>query len=314
MYVKSENVRSLKEFIMLRSVSYAAVFFYFFTSAIFFVSAQEPSSEQLEVPKVLVDALVMKKQQIQPELKLPGVVEPLIEGRLTSEIRGIITRVEKNLGDKVESDDIIMYVKNTQVGQSFREYAVRSPVDGFVTRLPVLRGSFIEPNQDLGTVMDTNSLRIVGQVPAVHLASLERGQKAKLKLGREEMDAKISGVARQVEAETGTARVELTPDKQDGRLVAGSVGELTIFMKELNTLAIPLSAKVEIGESVYVRKIVDDKIVITPVELGRMIGQQRVIISGLEVGDEIVTRATDYLKDGDGIKRTSSTKTQQESE
>lgn len=112
--------------------------------------SEDVAGEKLEVPKILVDAMMMEKQSIQPKLKLPGVVEPLIEGRLTSEIRGIITRIEKRLGDEVKNDDVIMFVKNTQVGQSFREYAVRSPVDGVVTRLPVVRGSFIEPNQDLG--------------------------------------------------------------------------------------------------------------------------------------------------------------------
>lgn len=294
---------------MTKTVSYFAAFCFFSLISLPTFSQDNPSDQQrLKVPKVLVDAMVMKKQRIQPELKLPGVVEPLIEGRLTSEIRGIITRIEKRLGDKVSQNDVVMFVKNTQVGQSFREYAVRSPVNGTITRLPVVRGSFIEPNEDLGTVIDTKSLKIVGQVPAVHLASLERGQEAKFKLGREVINAKIFGVARQVEAQTGTARVELTPNIQDGQLVAGSVGELTILMKELKTLAIPLSAKLEIGESVYVRKIVNDKIIVTPVELGRMIGQQRVILSGLSEGDEIVTRSTDYLKDGDGIKRTSSSK------
>ncbi|MEZ4870664.1 MAG: HlyD family efflux transporter periplasmic adaptor subunit [Bdellovibrionales bacterium] len=257
-----------------------------------------------DVPEVLVEALVMEKKLLQPKLQVPATVEPLVQGRLTAEISGTVTRLRKRLGEKVKQNEAIFYIKNLQVGAEFREYAVRTPVSGEVTALNVRVGAYVEAGQLMGHVIDSRSLLIRAEVPAAYSSKLKAGQKAEFKLGSEQVDAAIIGVAKHIKASTGTASVELQPTSTGMSFVSGSVGYVTIYLDPIDTIAIPVASILEIADKVYVRIInSDDRINLREVELGDMIGQERVLLKGLEPGDEIVVRATDHIREGDPIRR-----------
>lgn len=266
-------------------------------------SAFAESSGGIEIPEILVDAMLMESQEIQPHLQLPGIVEPLYHGELMTEVEGIVTRRQKNLGDTVKKDDPILYVKNSQIGYNFKEYAVRAPVSGLVTELSVTVGQYVRPGQSLGGVTNPKAMRIIAEVPAIHLPQLREKQQGRFEMGNLTADVEITGVARYVKPQTGTARIELEPRNFEGQLVSGSVGNLTIYLDTRKALAIPLPALVDIGEHVYVRKIIENKVQMQKVTLGPLVGSQRIVLEGLNEGDEIVVEATDHLKAGDPIKR-----------
>lgn len=252
----------------------------------------------------LVETIVIEEKALKAKLVVPATVEPLVQGRLTAEIAGTVTRVNRRLGETVKRGEAVFFIKSLEVGIEFREYAVRSLVDGEVTELNIQVGSYVSPGQIMGHVTNSDSLLIKAEVPASHTARLRRGLKALFNIEGLELAAEIRGVARHIKENTGTASVELMPVEKSPSIISGTVGRLTIFLDEVVAKAIPIAAKFEIADKEYVRTIdANDKVVFKEVVLGEMIGQERVVNQGLEVGDEVIIRSADHLREGDPIRR-----------
>ena len=196
---------------------------------------------------------------------------------------------------------------------------LRSPSDGVVGSLPFRIGDFVGPSTQSGltTVADAYEMYVyfslterdvmsriaehgsldkaVAAFPPVILLTAN-GDTCAVK-GRVES---ISGV---VDSSTGSVSARAVFPNADNHLLSGSTGSIVIPKKMKQVIVIPQSATYEIQDKIYVYKVVDGKAesaIITVLPMND--GQHYVVTSGLAVGDVIVAKGANYVKEGQEIK------------
>lgn len=195
---------------------------------------------------------------------------------------------------------------------------LRSPSDGVVGSLPYRVGDYVSPTMQgvLTTVADAQEMYVyfslterdvmsriaehgsldkaVKTFPPVSLLTVN-GDTCSVK-GRVES---ISGV---VESQTGAVSARAVFPNADGLLLSGSTGRLVIPRTLKQVIVIPQTATYEIQDKIYVYKVVDGKTesaIITVLPMND--GQNYVVTSGISVGDVIVAKGANYVKEGESV-------------
>jgi len=90
-----------------------------FTLLIFISCAQEETgqeqvteavSEEVPVRGIPVEVLVIKKQVLRQEVSLSGVIQPIHKVDIVSEVSGKVTRIVKDLGQRITHRDTLAYI------------------------------------------------------------------------------------------------------------------------------------------------------------------------------------------------------------
>ena len=195
---------------------------------------------------------------------------------------------------------------------------LRSPSDGVVGSLPYRVGDYVSPTMQgtLTTVADAQEMYVyfslterdimsrliehgsldkaVTAFPPVSLVTAN-GDTCSVK-GRVES---ISGV---VESQTGAVSARAVFPNANGLLLSGSTGTLVIPHEMKQVIVIPQTATYEIQDKIYVYKVIDGKAesaLITVLSMND--GQHYVVTSGISVGDVIVAKGANYVKEGQGL-------------
>lgn len=260
------------------------------------------------IPKaaaIEVETALIKIEELKPQAKYPAEVSSAVQGKIISEVSGTITQMTKKLGEKVRRGESILYIRQSQYGMNFNPYAVRAPASGVLTRLPLALGDHVHAAQSIGEITDPKQILLQIEVPASDLPNIEPGLSAEFLNDGEVYQAKVKAVSPAVDSTTGTARTELeVVSANRDQLRVGTVGQLVLQMKPLAVITVPPKAIVTIDSKFYLRQI-DQKntVKLVPVKVGKLMGDKQIVTSGIEIGSEIVVKSSDYLKDGDVVKR-----------
>jgi hypothetical protein len=149
----------------------------------------------------------------------------------------------------------------------------------------------------------TQRLRILVSVPEGYLSAIHVGGHAQLTFQESpgvNFTGEITRTANSVDPNTRTMLTEVQVDNRSGKLVPGMYTVVT-FPPAPGAEGPPLVS----GDAVVIRhdqptiaKVVDGKIHLQPVTIGRDFGGLVEILSGLQAGDIIVTNVTDDVVEG----------------
>src|SRR5258708_28148565 len=127
---------------------------------------------------------------------------------------------------------------------------------------------------------------------------LDRGQKTELAVGKLDTHDNV------MDTTTGTVKLRATFDNKDEALFPNqfvNVRLLVDTVKDATVVPVAAIQRGQPGTYVYLVKA-DDTVAIKVVTLGVTDGEKVQIMSGLEVGDEVVIDGTDRLRDGATIR------------
>ena len=106
-----------------------------------------------------------------------------------------------------------------------------------------------------------------------------------------------------VDEETGTVTLRAVLPNPDGLLLPGQLVDTAILAGELSAAMLVPQAAVQLGTGDAALMVVEDgKVRRQPVELGKMLGGEWLILSGLEPGDEIALDNLQKLADGAPVR------------
>ena len=128
---------------------------------------------------------------------------------------------------------------------------------------------------------------------------LDRAQKTELAVGRLDTHDNV------IDVTTGTVKLRATFDNKDETLFPNQFVNVRLLVDTVkDAVVVPVAAiqRGQPGTFVYVAKP-DDTVAIRVVELGASDGEKQQILSGLQVGDQVVIDGTDRLRDGAKIRR-----------
>jgi membrane fusion protein, multidrug efflux system len=187
---------------------------------------------------------------------------------------------------------------------------VKAPFDGVVTARNVDIGDLVNAGGTTGRalfqVSDIHRMRVYVNVPQAFLGEIKPGIKATLYLpGQQEtFEAEIVSTSNSLAENSRTASIELQADNPDGKLWPGAFTEVHFHIpSDPNTLRIPATALVFSAHGMQVAAVdQSDKIALKPVIVGRNLGNNVEIESGLSLADRLVDNPLESTQTGDTVQ------------
>ena len=196
---------------------------------------------------------------------------------------------------------------------------ITAPVTGSIGEIPVRTGDQVSPSTYLTTVSGNANMDAEFSLSETVLSmilsegfTMDPNQLAKIspevsfimKNGTEyDQKGKITRATGVVNASTGTISLKATFANPKGQLYSGMQGSVVLPMKEDSVMVIPQEAVVKLQDRQQVYKVQPDSTV-TSVEVTTQDifdGEHYIALSGLNVGDRIVTVGANNLHEGQRV-------------
>ncbi len=190
-----------------------------------------------------------------------------------------------------------------------------APFDGEVTERNTDIGALINAGSGVGggsgpvlfRVADVHKVRVFVQVPQRMSAEIHEGQKADLRLPQfpdKTFEATVATTARAINRSARTLLVELHADNPNGVLQPGSYTEVRFNLPpDPNVLEIPTRTLIFRQDGLEAAVIgQDDRIEMKKVSIGRNLGSNVEVLSGLAPSDRVVVSPPDSLAAGDLVR------------
>lgn len=200
-------------------------------------------------------------------------------------------------------------VRRLEAMEGFKR--ITAPFDGVVTVRKTDIGALINAGSSAGhelfKVADIHKMRVYVRVPQAMAAGLKDGMTASLHLPQypnKTFDAVLTNTSNAVSKDSRSLLVELQVENKDGQLWPGTFAEVHFNLPDdPHILHVPTSALLFRKEGMEVATVgADGKIVLKPVELGRDLGTDVEIRSGLAVTDKVVDNPSDSIAQGDIVR------------
>jgi RND family efflux transporter MFP subunit len=187
-----------------------------------------------------------------------------------------------------------------------------APFDGIVTERNTDIGALINAGSGSGgggapllfKVADMHEMRVYVQVPQAISAGIHAGLVASLILPQypeRVFHAVVATTARAINTSARTLLVELHADNSDGMLQPGTFAEVHFELPpNRNTIRIPTSALIFREAGMQVALVgPDNRAELRPVTLGRNLGTEVEVLTGLTPSDRVINSPPDSLASGD---------------
>jgi RND family efflux transporter MFP subunit len=204
-------------------------------------------------------------------------------------------------------------VDRLQALESFKR--ITAPFDGVVTARETDIGALINAGSGVGggngpelfRVADVHMMRIYVQVPQQLSAGIKGGLKAELQLPQypnKTFDATVATTSSAINTNARTLLVELHANNPDDALQPGAYAQVAFELpSDPDTVRVPTSALVFREHGMEVATInPDDTVQLKPIKLGRNLGTEVEVLSGLTLSDRVVNSPPDSLSTGDKVR------------
>jgi RND family efflux transporter MFP subunit len=201
------------------------------------------------------------------------------------------------------------YVAQLEAFESFKKLV--APFDGVVTARKVDVGALVQASAantpQLFEISDVHEMRIYVEVPQVFASQLKQGMKAEFKLAQYPnriFHAILATTSDAISRGSRTLLVELHRDNKDRVLQPGSFAEVHFEIPaDQNALTLPASALIFRSGGPQVAVVgPDNKIVLKHIEIGRDLGTEIEVLSGVASSDKVVRDPSDSIDGGDAIR------------
>jgi RND family efflux transporter MFP subunit len=191
--------------------------------------------------------------------------------------------------------------------QAFRR--IVSPIDGVVTARNTDVGALIDPGgnaRELFHIVSVDRLRVFVSVPQLYSQAAEPGMSADLSLqefpGRT-FPGKLVRTARSIDVASRTLLTEIDVENRKGELLPGSYAQVHLKLPTPQAaFTLPVNALIFRSEGLRVATIVNGRVELTPIVIGRDYGTTVEVISGLNGGERVVINPPDSLEAGQTVR------------
>lgn len=179
-----------------------------------------------------------------------------------------------------------------------------SPFNGVVTERKGAIGENIGAGQLLYHLVDTTNLVVETGVAEGMVSRLKEGAKVQLTLlGKEPLSGRIETVSSVMDQASKTYPVRIAVSNTNKSLKVGMTVSVEIALGGIKeTLAVEKGSVIISNESYYVMKVVDGKAIKTQITIGATSATHYEVLTGLNMGEQIVTSNPGLLKGNETIK------------
>ncbi len=250
-----------------------------------------------------VNTMPVEIGSLDDYLEFGGDISPVSSVDIYPDQSGKLSSLSVSVGDYVYKDQVIGGVDASRPGMNFEISPIEAPVSGTISSLPISIGMTVGPSVSVGKISSVRNLEIVTYIPERFVSRIAMNQLAFLTFDAfpgETFEAHITEINPVLDPSTRTMKVTLLFDETDERVRAGMYTRIKLITQNIkDVIVVPYDAVVSRSGETYVFTVRPDntaeKRIVMP---GLRVDDLQEIISGLEVGERIVTRGQTLLDDG----------------
>ena len=190
-------------------------------------------------------------------------------------------------------------------------YNVRAPFDGVIGDVPTKAGDYVTPQTDLTTVNQNQPLEVLIEVPIEAASRIRQGMTVELLYpnGESVGISQVSFVAPEANSDTQTVQVKALYGNSLGELRTDELVRARVIWEEEEGLTVPFASVTRIGDQAFVFVVNGESeasesdrseepsllVSQVPVKLGSLQDQSYEVVSGVDVGDRIVSSGVQKL-------------------
>lgn len=216
--------------------------------------------------------------------------------------------LERRVGSQTDRDTRLaqLRVNEAQVQLARAQRAkstLLAPFDGEVGLRHISPGDFVSAGQDLVEVVDTQQMKLDFTLPERDITQIQVGQTVEVlvdALPNRVFQGEIYAISPSSRSGSHNLSIRARIANEDGQLRPGLFARITIITgRDNNALMIPEAAIIPENNDFFIMRVdSENTISLVPVTLGsRRVGEVQ-ILTGLEVGDVIVTAGQIKLRPG----------------
>jgi HlyD family secretion protein len=202
-----------------------------------------------------------------------------------------------------EADKALLEAQRRDLVWRRSKSEIRSPVDGQISRRTARVGAVASSASDaMFRIIARGDIELDAEIAEGDIGKIREGQAARVTVtGMTEVPGTVRLISSEVDRSTrlGKVRIALAPNKA---LRPGGFGRGTITTASSRGLAVPTSAVVYVNGNASVQVVKDARVATRPIVSGLKTQQFIEVRSGLAEGDQVVTKAGSFLRDGDLVR------------
>jgi membrane fusion protein, multidrug efflux system len=246
---------------------------------------------------------------IDDTLAYTGDIHAEKEALIYSLVQGRVTKYNYKEGDKINKGAALVILDREETWDKYKPVIVESPISGTVAVNYLDTGERATTNTALSLVVGGGGVNVYIQVPDKELSRINTGMKARLTVPTapgKTYQGIVERVSPVIERTTRTSQVEIKITDSDGSLRSGMFGDIIIVIDENpNALLIPLDSVLfekEGRQGPYCFIVESNIVKKRTLTIGIVQNDIVEVLSGLKVGDKVVTLGKENLSDGSIIK------------
>lgn len=231
--------------------------------------------------------------------KLPGTVAP----------NDLETAYAKMSADSAE---LLAARSRYQLAVEMNNYLeIRAPFAGVISGRNVFPGAYVGPagkgsDKPMLTLQEQSKLRLVVAVPEAAVPYLKDKDTVHFSvkpLPNQQFTAHISRMAGSMNPQFRTEQIEMDVQNTSRQLLPGMYAQVTLpYTNQQKTFVVPLTAVGSNSQTVFVIRAAGGKAQWVSVQKGREDADSTEIFGDLHLGDQLLLRASDEIRNGTAIR------------
>ena len=215
-------------------------------------------------------------------------------------------RIKKSELIKSINFDKYPSVKKGQTIAELTTQTIIAPFDGKVGKREITPGILGGDDSIIATLDDIKKLKVDIKVPENYLGILKTGLRieAKSSAFQETFSGSVETISSRVDPTTRSILVQVAIDNKQEKLIPGMLLDIILVFNENVSLGVPEEALIIQGDSKFVYRIKDNKIVRAQVKIGKRNFGKVEILSGLIEDETILAEGTNKVRPNSKIKIT----------
>lgn len=182
---------------------------------------------------------------------------------------------------------------------------VTAPFEGLLGQRQVSVGALVKPGDAITTLDDLSVIKVDFEIAEVHLPSVAIGQTIRatsIAYPDETFSGKIASIGARVDPATRAIQIRAIIDNQNFKLRPGMLLQINLQKKLLTTLVLPEASLVPVEDEQFVFVVKDGEVTKRQVKIGLRKPGLVQIVSGLELGEQVVIEGALKLRDGSKVE------------
>lgn len=182
---------------------------------------------------------------------------------------------------------------------------VRAPFSGTIGLRSISKGTYVTPATPIANLVNTEQVKLTFAVPEKYVSDMKIGTNVTFTTSnsREEYTARIYAIEPQVDIASRTLKMRAIAKNTQGKLYPGSFANVTLPLETVDdALLVPTESLIPIQNGKKIFVVENGKAKEVEVETGARTDKDVRVLSGIKVGDTILTSGVMSLRNGSPVK------------